>query len=71
MVGKASLVIRNGQICTVDKLRSWAQALAASGDKIVFVGSMRARFIVGGIRTRFIVEMPQQFLFFLACMHFF
>jgi predicted amidohydrolase YtcJ len=39
LVGKPSLVIRNGQIYTVDKLKSWAQALAASGNKIVFVGS--------------------------------
>jgi hypothetical protein len=28
LVGKPSLVIRNGRIYTVDKLKSWAQALA-------------------------------------------
>jgi len=39
LVEKASLVIKNGQIYTVDKLNPWAQALAVNGDKIVYVGA--------------------------------
>ncbi|NIR87516.1 amidohydrolase [Candidatus Bathyarchaeota archaeon] len=38
MVDKASLVIKNGRIYTVDKTNPWAQALAVNGDKIVYVG---------------------------------
>jgi hypothetical protein len=36
---KANTVLRNGAIYTVDAERSWAQAIAISDDKIVFVGS--------------------------------
>lgn len=35
----AHLVLKNGSVFTVDPDRSWAQAIAISGDKIVFVGS--------------------------------
>ncbi len=38
MVNKASLVIKNGRIYTVDKSNPWAQALAVKGDKIIYVG---------------------------------
>ncbi len=36
---KSDLVLRNGAVYTVDHKRSWAQAVAISGDQIVFVGS--------------------------------
>jgi len=36
---KANLVIKNASVYTVDKERSWAQAVAIADDKIVFVGS--------------------------------
>jgi len=36
---KANLVLKNGSVYTVDKKRSWAQAIAISDDKIIFVGS--------------------------------
>lgn len=39
MVEKASLVIKNGQIYTVDKSNPLAEALAVKSDKIVYVGS--------------------------------
>ncbi len=39
MIDKATLVIRNGWIYTVDKLHSWAQAMAINRDKIVYVGT--------------------------------
>jgi len=39
LVDKASLVIKNGQIYTVDKLKPWVQALAVNGDKIIYVGA--------------------------------
>ncbi len=35
----ADLVIRGGAVYTVDDARSWAQAVAVSGKKIVFVGT--------------------------------
>jgi len=35
----ADLVIRSGAVYTVDDARSWTQAVAVSGGKIVFVGS--------------------------------
>ena len=37
----ADLVLRHGQIYTVDAARSWAESLAVSGDRIVFVGADR------------------------------
>jgi predicted amidohydrolase YtcJ len=36
---KADLVLKNGSIYTVDPDRSWAQAIAISRGKIVYVGS--------------------------------
>lgn len=36
---KGCLVIKNGRIYTVDKMKPWAQALAISGDKILYVGT--------------------------------
>ncbi len=36
---KPNLVLRNGSIYTVDSDRSWAQAIAIAGDKIVYVGT--------------------------------
>ena len=45
----ADLVLQNGRIVTVDETAPQAQALASSGDKIVFVGSnAEARKYVGG-----------------------
>jgi predicted amidohydrolase YtcJ len=35
----ADLVLRNGAIYTVDAARTWAQAIAVTGNRIVFVGS--------------------------------
>jgi predicted amidohydrolase YtcJ len=39
LLDKASLVIKNGRIYTVNKMNPWAQAVAVKGDKIVYVGS--------------------------------
>lgn len=36
---KPDLVLKNGSVYTVDRDRSWAQAVAIADDKIVFVGS--------------------------------
>jgi predicted amidohydrolase YtcJ len=36
---KPNLVLKNGSVYTVDRHRSWAQAIAIADDKIVFVGS--------------------------------
>ena len=36
---KANLVLRNTSVYTVDKDRSWAQAVAIADGKIVFVGT--------------------------------
>ena len=38
---KADLVLKNGVVCTVDKQRSRAQALAVRGKDIVYVGNCR------------------------------
>lgn len=39
MIEKANLIFKNGSVYTVDKNRTWAQAVAIAGDQIVFVGS--------------------------------
>lgn len=39
MVESATLVVKNGRIYTVDRDRSWAQAIAVEGDRIVRVGT--------------------------------
>jgi predicted amidohydrolase YtcJ len=36
---KSNLILKNGLVYTVDKNRTWAQAVAIAGDQIVFVGS--------------------------------
>ena len=36
---KSNLILKNGWIYTVDKNRTWAQAVVIAGDQIVFVGS--------------------------------
>ena len=36
---KSNLIFKNGSVYTVDKNRTWAQAVAIAGDQIVFVGS--------------------------------
>jgi predicted amidohydrolase YtcJ len=36
---KSNLIFINGSVYTVDKNRTWAQAVAIAGDQIVFVGS--------------------------------
>ena len=36
---KPNLVLKNGAIYTVDKERSWAEAIAITGHQITFVGS--------------------------------
>ena len=35
----ADVVLKNGQIYTVDAARSWAEAIAIRGDRIAFVGT--------------------------------
>jgi len=35
---KADIVFRNGAVYTVDRVRSWAEAVAVRGEKIVYVG---------------------------------
>lgn len=52
MADKASLLIRNGRIYTVDKKRSWAQALAADGGRIVFVGTDKQAEEYAGPHTK-------------------
>jgi len=39
MIEKANLILINASVYTVDKNRTWAQAVAIAGDQIVFVGS--------------------------------
>ncbi len=39
MIEKANLILINGSVYTVDKNRTWAQAVAIAGDQIVYVGS--------------------------------
>jgi predicted amidohydrolase YtcJ len=36
---KSNVILKNGSVYTVDRERSWAQAIAIADDKIVFVGS--------------------------------
>lgn len=37
-----NLILKNGLVYTVDKNRTWAQAVAITGDQIVFVGSNKS-----------------------------
>ncbi|GAA4094709.1 amidohydrolase [Actinomadura miaoliensis] len=48
------MVLRNGQIYTVDKRRSWAQAVAVKNGKIVYVGSNRGAAAFTGLNTKVI-----------------
>jgi predicted amidohydrolase YtcJ len=50
----ADLVLRGGKIATVDKRRPTAEALAAVGDKIVFVGSNKDAAAYVGPKTQVI-----------------
>ena len=36
---RASVIFRNGKVCTLDDKKPWAQAVAVAGDRIVAVGS--------------------------------
>ncbi len=58
---QADLVLRHGRIYTVDAARSWAESMAVSGDRIVFVGADRdvAGFI--GPQTR-VVDLGGRFV---------
>jgi predicted amidohydrolase YtcJ len=57
----ADLVLRNGRIYTVDAARSWAEAIAVRGDRIVWVGPSgeAARHI--GERTK-VVDLGGRFV---------
>jgi len=48
---KANLIFINGSVYTVDKNRTWAQAVAIAGDQIVFVGSNEGVESYGGSET--------------------
>jgi hypothetical protein len=49
---KADLVLRNGAIYTVDRVRSWAEAVAIRGDKILYVGANKGVAKHIGPKTR-------------------
>jgi predicted amidohydrolase YtcJ len=51
---EADIVFKNGLVYTVDKDRAWAEAVAISGDKIVFAGSDKAAETVVGSETNVI-----------------
>lgn len=57
----ADLVLRHGAIYTVDAARSWAEAIAISGDRIVFVGADRDATGFIGPKTR-VVELGGRFV---------
>lgn len=57
----ADLVLRHGQIYTVDAARSWAESLAVSGDRIVFVGADRDVTGFIGPKTR-VVDLGGRFV---------
>jgi predicted amidohydrolase YtcJ len=48
----ADLVLNNGQVYTVDAARSWAEAIAISGDRIVYVGTNEGAAAFAGPKTR-------------------
>lgn len=58
---QADLVLRNGQIYTVDAARSWAESLAVSGDRIVYVGADREAAEYIGPKTR-VVDLGGRFV---------
>ncbi len=57
----ADLVLKNGAIYTVDAARSWAQAIAVRGDRLVFVGGDREVAPFVGPRTR-VVDLGGRFV---------
>ena len=57
----AELVLRHGQVYTVDAARSWAESIAVSGDRIVFVGADREVAGLIGPKTR-VVELGGRFV---------
>jgi len=54
--GSADLVLRGGAVYTVDAVRSWAEAVAVRGGRIVFVGTDRGANDYIGPETR-VVEL--------------
>jgi predicted amidohydrolase YtcJ len=50
----ADLVLKNGAIYTVDSVRSWAQALAVRGGRLVYVGNDKGAEALIGRQTRVI-----------------
>ncbi len=50
----ASLVLRGGAVYTVNRARSWAQAVALRGDRIVYVGSDAGASAYVGAKTKVI-----------------
>jgi predicted amidohydrolase YtcJ len=48
----ADLALRNGAVYTVDGARSWAQAVAIRGGRIVYVGTDAGIASLVGARTR-------------------
>ncbi len=59
--GPADLVFRNGAVYTVDLNRSWAEAVAVSGDRIMAVGSDRDAEEWTGPETR-VVDLQGKML---------
>ncbi len=53
-VPKADLVLKNAAVYTVDRVRSWAEAVAVRGEKIIYVGGNRGAERHTGPRTRVI-----------------
>ncbi|NIS79649.1 MAG: amidohydrolase family protein [Anaerolineales bacterium] len=51
---QSDLVLKNGSIYTVDQDRTWAEAIAISGEKIIFVGSDEAAESFIGMETEVI-----------------
>lgn len=51
---QSDLIIKNGSIYTVDQGRTWAEAIAVAGNKIIFVGSDEATESYIGAETEII-----------------
>ncbi len=58
---KADLLLRNGRFYTVDASRSWADAVAIRGDRLLFVGSERDASPFVGPTTR-VVDLGGRFV---------
>jgi predicted amidohydrolase YtcJ len=80
--GPADLVLRGGAVYTVDAARSWAEAVAVRGERIVYVGSDDGASAYIGPRTRVVdldgkmvlpgfqdahIHPPESGLSYLAC----